>query len=83
MSGSLDVTPFFGAGVSCSEETVPHQDPTVGLCLGPDGGPRGGGRFLISEVPMYLHVPQEAGLSPNVAFKVVSRISSSSLLLSA
>jgi len=25
----------------------------VGLCLGPYGGPRGGGLFLMSEVPLY------------------------------
>jgi len=33
----------------------PPQDPTVGLCLGPHGGPRWGGRFLMSEVPLYAH----------------------------
>ena len=27
--------------------------PTVGLCLGPYGGPREGGLFLMSEVPLY------------------------------
>jgi hypothetical protein len=26
--------------------------PTVGLCLGPYGGPRGRGQFLMSEVPL-------------------------------
>ena len=26
--------------------------PTVALCLGPCGGPRGGGRFLMSEVTL-------------------------------
>ena len=24
------------------------------ICLGPSGGPRGGGRFLMSEVPLYF-----------------------------
>ena len=33
------------------QETVPPQDPTGGLRSGPCGGPRGGGRFLMSEVP--------------------------------
>jgi len=28
-------------GVSCSEENAPLYGPTVGLCLGPCGGPRG------------------------------------------
>ena len=33
---------------------APHpKDPTVGLRLGPYGGPRGG-LFLMSEVPLYL-----------------------------
>ena len=30
----------------------PTQDPTVGLCLVPWGGPRGWGLFLMSEVPL-------------------------------
>ena len=30
------------------------EDPTVGLCLGPYGGPRGGGRFLVIEVSLYM-----------------------------
>jgi hypothetical protein len=32
-----------------------HRSPRfrAGPCLGPYGGPRGGGRFLMSEVPMY------------------------------
>jgi len=29
------------------------EDPTVEPCLGSYGGPRGGGRFLMSEVPLY------------------------------
>ena len=41
---TLNATPC----TSCS-------DPTVGLCLGSCGIPRGGGRFLMSEVP--LHTP--------------------------
>ena len=39
-------------GVPRSEETAPHSDPTVGMCLGPYGGPRGGGLCLMSEVPL-------------------------------
>jgi len=30
----------------------PPYDPTAGLCLGPCGGPSGGGSFLMSEVPL-------------------------------
>ena len=30
----------------------PSQDPTVGLNLGSYGGPKGGGLFLMSEVPL-------------------------------
>ena len=33
-------------GVPRPEETAPPQDPAVGVCLGPYGGPRGGSRFL-------------------------------------
>ena len=33
-------------GVIRSEGTASSQDPTVGLCLGPYGGPRGGSSFL-------------------------------------
>ena len=32
--------------------TTRAEDPTLGLCLGPYGGPRGGGLFLMSEVPL-------------------------------
>ena len=35
--------------------TTPSQDSTVGLYLGSFGGPRGGGLFLMSEVPLYTH----------------------------
>ena len=52
-----------GAGATPQEtkpQTLPHTPHTlqgyltaVGLCLGPDGGPRGGGRFLMSEVPLF------------------------------
>ena len=28
-------------------------DPTLGLSLGPHGGPKGSGRFLMREVPLY------------------------------
>ena len=33
-------------GVLRSYETAPPYHPTAGLCLGPYGGPRGGGGFL-------------------------------------
>ena len=33
-------------GVPRSKENAPPQNPTVGLCPGPYGGPRGGGGFL-------------------------------------
>ena len=32
---------------------APPLEPTAGLWLGPYGSPRGGGRFLMSEVPLY------------------------------
>ena len=35
-----------GAGVPRSLKTTPPQDPTVGSCLGPYGGPRGEGGFV-------------------------------------
>ena len=38
-------------GVPRSAEAAPPWDPTVGLCLGPYGGP-GGGAFPMSEVTM-------------------------------
>ena len=34
------------------QENAPPEDPALCICLGPSGGPRGGGgRFLMSEVP--------------------------------
>ena len=39
-------------------ETVVSENlsnPRVGLCLGPYGGPMGGGLFLMSEVPLHTH----------------------------
>ena len=39
-------------GIPCSCESASSQDHTVGLCLGPYGGPRGG-QFLMSEVALY------------------------------
>ena len=42
-----------GTGVPRSQETAPPQDPSVGLYLGPYGGPKGGGHFLMSEVSLY------------------------------
>ena len=41
-----------GTGVPRSQENASPQDPTVGLCLGPYGGPRGGGVFFTSEVSL-------------------------------
>ena len=35
-----------GTGVPCSLKTVPPWDRTVGICLGPYGGPKGGFCFL-------------------------------------
>ena len=40
-------------GVPRSSENAFPWDPTVGLCLGPYDGPRGGGRFIMGEVPRY------------------------------
>ena len=52
----LQQSPYFPTvlptGVSRSQETAFPWDPTVGLCLGPYGSP-GGGRFLMSKVPLY------------------------------
>jgi len=44
-------------GGARSQETAPPCAPTVGLCLWPYGGPRGGGLFRMSEVPLYLCPP--------------------------
>ena len=38
-------------GVPRSQETAPTLDPTIEPCLWSYSGPRGGGRFLMSEVP--------------------------------
>jgi len=43
-------------GVPRSKETTPPSDPTVGSCIGPHGGPRGGGQFFMSEVPQRADV---------------------------
>ena len=40
-------------GVPYIQEHAPPYDPTVGLCLGSEGG----GRFLMGEVPMYSRSP--------------------------
>ena len=37
-----------------STEPAPLWDPTVGLYLGPYGGPKGGGGVRMSEVPLYF-----------------------------
>ena len=46
-----------GANVSSALRLSAASDcsPTVGLCLGPYGDPRGGGLILMSEVPLYAH----------------------------
>ena len=36
-------------------------DPTVGLCLGPYESPTGGGRFLMSEVPLQVPLRHSLG----------------------
>ena len=41
-------------GLPRLSETATPQDPTVGPCLGSYGGARGGGRFLLSEVSLYV-----------------------------
>ena len=38
-------------GVPRSSESPPPQDPTVGLCIGPEGAPRGC-CFLMREIPL-------------------------------
>ena len=57
MRDLLDRKDFDDTEVPRSQEIAPPQDPTVGLCLGPCGGPKGGGcsyergtRVLISKV---------------------------------
>ena len=44
------------AGVPRSQETTASLDPTVALYLGPYGGPKKGGQFLMSEVPLYMRL---------------------------
>ena len=39
-------------GIPRSQETASPEDPVVGLYLGSYGGPRGGGVFFMSEVPL-------------------------------
>ena len=39
-------------GYLAHKKQPPPEDPTAGLCLGPYGGPIGGGQFLVSEVPL-------------------------------
>ena len=34
----------------------PPPDPTVGICLGPFGGPKGGGGFLSARYPCSVHM---------------------------
>ena len=42
-------------GTSLTRKSPP-KDPPVDSYLGTYGGPWGGGLFLVSEVPLYLHV---------------------------
>ena len=39
--------------VSRSLETAPSEDPSIGLCLGPFGGPREGGRLPERGTPVH------------------------------
>ena len=55
-------------GVPRSLETTPPWDPTVGICLGPCGGPRGGRLFLRSEVPLYML--QKSGEEKSVQYAI-------------
>ena len=48
----LGMSKLYVQGYLAHKKQHPPQDPTVGLCLGPYGGPRGG-LFLMSEVPLY------------------------------
>ena len=43
---------YRSTGVPHSYETAHSQDPTVGLCLGPYGGPRGGAIFYEQGTPV-------------------------------
>ena len=42
------------SGTSLMRERLLLAPSTAGLCLEPYGGPRGGGRFLMSEVPLKM-----------------------------
>ena len=57
---SLSPVPHGGVlrvqGYLAHKNNLPPYDPTVALCLGLYGGPRGGGRFLMREVPLYARV---------------------------
>ena len=50
-----------------TEEPLPPQDPTVALCLGTYGGPSGGGRFLMSEAPLYMVSELDGGVASRLA----------------
>ena len=45
-------------GVPRSWETPSPQDPTIGLCLGPYGGPKGGGCFSWARYPCKVQICQ-------------------------
>ena len=58
---------MWSAGVPRSQETAFPQDPAVGLCLGPFGGPRGGAvsyergtPILIAPIPLQLRALEPA-----------------------
>ena len=51
-------------GTSVIRNSAPLEDPTVGKCLGPYGGPKGGGCFLGARYP-YLH-PSVHALKPSL-----------------
>jgi len=56
LSGGAERVHVHSTGVPRSYETATPLDPTVGLCLWPYGGSRGGG-FLVGEVPLYRQPP--------------------------
>ena len=49
----LNFESFLYRGTSLTRNRALPWDPTLGLCLWSYDGPRGGWRFLMSEVPLY------------------------------
>ena len=53
----MSEVPLYGTtlqGYLAHNPPSPPKNPTIGLYLGSYGGPRGGGLFLMGEVPLYL-----------------------------